>query len=223
MSKIEIQQKYISSQSWYQIIDLGNGLTTNGIVSVSRRMKRLGEVDFTGKSVLDIGCNSGGNSIWAKKFGARKVVGIDLSKHRISQARKLANFEKLTIDFKCINLFDYYSKSKFDIIMCFAVITEIQDLLGALSKIRYLMNDVAYIELNLAKPRLYLSTSKVWIRGFKGISRTKAVLEIYQHKTGLTLSPSLDVIQQFFGTNFKIENLGMGERYDLIKVTKIKV
>jgi len=222
MSNIKIQQNYILSQSWYQTIELSNGLSTNGSVSVSSRMKRIGQVDFSGKTVLDIGCNSGGNSLWAKKFGAQKVVGIDLSKRRISQARKLAKFEKLTIDFKCINLFNYNPKSKFDVILCFAVVTEIQDLVGALSKIKYLMNDVAYVELNLAKPRLYLSTSKVWLRGFKGISRTKSVLEIYQHKVGLTLSPSIEVVKQIFGTNFKIENLGRGERYDLIKVTKHK-
>lgn len=221
MSKNEFKE-YISSQSWYQQIELSNGLNTNGNVSVSNRMKRIGKIDFYGKSVLDIGCNSGGNTLWAKKLGASKVVGIDINQKRISQAKKLANFEKLKIEYKYINIFEYNPKLKFDIVMCFAVVTEIQDLIGVLSKISQLMNDQAYIELNLAKPQLYISTSKTWLKGFKGISRTKAVVEVNQHKVGLTLSPSLGVIELIFGNDFKVAHIGRGERYDLIKVTRIK-
>ena len=222
MPKIETQKKYISSQVWYQQIELSNGLSTNGNVSVAKRMKRIGKIDFYGKSVLDIGCNSGGNSLWAKKLGARKVIGIDVSQNRISQAKKLANFENLKIEYKCVDIFEYSSKVKFDLVMCFAVVTEIQDLIGVLSKISKLMNGEAYIELNLAKPKFYISTSRTWIKGFKGISRTRAILEINQHKVGLTLSPSLGVIELIFGTDFKIEHIGRGERYDLIKVTRKK-
>jgi SAM-dependent methyltransferase len=220
MESIKNQKKYISKQSWYQQIELSNGLITKGTVSVSKRMERIGEINFTNKSVLDIGCNSGGNCLWAKKFGAKKVVGIDLDRKRISQAQKLANFEKLKIDFNQVDLFEYNPKFKFDIIMCFAVITEIQDLIGALDKIKSLMKDRAYIELNLAKPKFYLSTSRIWLRGFSGISRKQALLEIYQHKIGLTFSPSIEVVSIIFGSDFKVERLGRGERYDLIQVVK---
>jgi len=220
MRRVNSQLKYLSSQSWYQRINLTNGLITDGKISVSKRMEKIGKIDFFNKTVLDIGCNSGGNTLWAKKFGARKVVGIDKNEIRISQAKKLASFENTKIDYRCLDIFEYNPKHKFDIIMCFAVITEIQDLVGVLIKIKNLLGEQAYLELNLAKPKFYFSTSRTWLKGFNGIRRTRAITEIYQHKVGLTLSPSIELVQLIFGADFVVEKIGKGERYDLIKVFK---
>lgn len=40
---------------------------------------------FQGKTVLDVGCGKGRHVYWAKKFGAKEVVGIDLS-HAVDAA-----------------------------------------------------------------------------------------------------------------------------------------
>lgn len=50
--------------------------------------QRLGDIDFTGKSVLDIGCGHGALSIHAAQNGAKRVVGVDIDADRIYFARK---------------------------------------------------------------------------------------------------------------------------------------
>lgn len=52
---------------------------------------KLDEVDFEGKDVLDVGCNSGAFCMYAVDRGAKKVVGFDLN-HHIRAARVLGFF-----------------------------------------------------------------------------------------------------------------------------------
>jgi len=52
---------------------------------------RLDEIDFTGKSVLDVGCNLGSMCIEASGRGAKSVVGVDLS-HVTDVAFEISNW-----------------------------------------------------------------------------------------------------------------------------------
>lgn len=60
----------------YQPVD---ELNIRGTRDMETRIKamRLGEIDFTGKTVLDIGCNLGYLCRWATEQGAWRVVGVD--------------------------------------------------------------------------------------------------------------------------------------------------
>jgi 2-polyprenyl-3-methyl-5-hydroxy-6-metoxy-1,4-benzoquinol methylase len=49
-------------------------------------------IDFTGKTVLDIGCNNGSISFEAFNRGASKVLGLELLLPRVNAARSIANF-----------------------------------------------------------------------------------------------------------------------------------
>lgn len=51
--------------------------------------------DFTGKTVLDLGCGYGWNCIDFINRGADRVVGIDISKKMLEIARKDASHEKI--------------------------------------------------------------------------------------------------------------------------------
>ena len=66
-------KNWISNQDWYQTIDLNNGLTTAGKVKTNLRIEWFNQFNFTNKTVLDIGCNSGQYSLYAKKRGAKNV------------------------------------------------------------------------------------------------------------------------------------------------------
>jgi len=78
-----------------------------------------------GKTVLDLGCNTGyGTSLLSKI--AKKVVGVDVSKEAISAAKK--DYGSLGIDFRVIDGKQMpFDDDEFDVIMCCQVIEHIVD------------------------------------------------------------------------------------------------
>src|SRR5688572_26110273 len=53
-----------------------------------RFLELLHEVDFKGKSVLEIGCGPGGNLVEIKKRNPARLAGVDISAQMIELARK---------------------------------------------------------------------------------------------------------------------------------------
>jgi tRNA (mo5U34)-methyltransferase len=82
----------------------GNALHTSGphpCVAVLASLHRFGyPTDFSGKTVLDIGCNSGFYSFAAKLRGARSVVGIDYFQHCVDQAMLMQEILQIDVDFR---------------------------------------------------------------------------------------------------------------------------
>jgi tRNA (mo5U34)-methyltransferase len=72
-------RKAVSRHIWVHSIDLGKGIVTPGIWGPPNPMilGALGDIDFTGKKVLDIGCWDGLWSFEAERRGAREVVATD--------------------------------------------------------------------------------------------------------------------------------------------------
>ena len=118
-----------------------------------------GAMQIKNKTVLDIGCNSGFYCLWAKRCSASRVVGVDILEKRIMQAKTLAEIEGLDIEYYNYDLFQIGDLGTFDIVFCFAVMTEIQDMLGAFEIIKKITKQKAYIELAIAKPLIYISKS----------------------------------------------------------------
>lgn len=56
--------------------------------------------DFTGKRVLDIGCNAGFYSFVAKLRGAESVLGVDYFQHCIDQALLMRKILQVDVDFR---------------------------------------------------------------------------------------------------------------------------
>ena len=92
-------ENWAESQDWYQAIKLRNGYVTKGNEFEGIRGKLLSNIDFNGKRVLDVGCNSGKYALLAKARGALEVIGVDVDKNRLEQARTLAVNENLDIKF----------------------------------------------------------------------------------------------------------------------------
>jgi ubiquinone/menaquinone biosynthesis C-methylase UbiE len=217
----ETFRNWVQSEEWYQTIELSGGITTRGSVDSRQRMRFLERIDPRDMRVLDIGCNSGAYSLWAKRNGAREVIGIDIQDKRLEQARKLAAHERLDITFTNRDLLTLHELGTFDLVMCFAVVTEIQDLFGALGAIARVIGKQALLELNLAKPVAYVSRSKNFIRGYPGISRRTAVCEPRHTKHGWMIDPSLDVLAAVFGSQFRVRELGESVRYDMVEITRL--
>jgi SAM-dependent methyltransferase len=213
-------ESWIASQSWYQTIELSNGLVTPGKFDTKRRIKFLECIDFNNQTVLDVGCNSGQFCLYAKKRGAQRVVGIDINHERLEQARKLADLEGLEIEYHEMGLFDAKDFEPFDIVFCFSVLTEISDFFGALEVLKRLIKEQAYFELDLAKPLCYISYSRNWVYKTAGIPRHKAVAEIRHTKHGFMVSPTFEVFRKALGPGFTTTSLGQSVRYEMLHVNR---
>jgi len=80
--------------------------------------------NIAGKRVLDVGCNIGQFSFFAKKAGAEYVLGVDVVKNKgfIDLAKEIRNFLNLDVDFKCIDdSTNLLHEGKFDVILCMSV------------------------------------------------------------------------------------------------------
>ena len=220
-SKDEYKQ-WIESEDWYQTIELPGGLVTPGSWPTHKRKEIFENIDFKNKSVLDIGCNSGQYSFLAKEMGAKEVVGIDVLSKRINQARVLGENEGYEIDFQEKGIFNVADlNKKFDVVLCIAVLTEINDFFGAVESLKSVIGSYALIELDLAKPVMYLSGSRRWWRGYKHLSRRTALTEVRQIKNGsYVISPTFELLQELFGSDFKLQRKAGGVRYDLVEVLR---
>ena len=210
-------RKWINDQDWYQTIHLKDGLITPGNLKTDSRMAWLDKFNFLNKTVLDIGCNSGQYSFYAKKAGAQSVTGIDIDEKRIYKARMLALNEGHDINFHIAGIEQVPSFGKFDIIICIAVVTEVENLLGALRAIRDVTNEIVILEMDLARPLIYASSNKNWWKKDKKLSRLSRVAEMHRHThAGWVVHPSFEMVAEFFGDKFEATFLGRGLRYHKI-------
>lgn len=214
-------QKWIDDHTWYQKIKLSCGLETPGSVDCKKRLSFLSDVQVHEKTILDIGCNTGYYCLWAKKNGASKVVGIDIDQQRLEQAKTLNEIEGLDIEYYNKPISAAVELGQFDLVFCFAVLTEIHDLLGSLGALTKVIAKKAYVELALAKPVFYLSRSKFWLGSFIRKDYSRHILEIRNSKKGHMLSPSLGAIRDIIGNDFKVLSLGKGLRYDMISIERL--
>lgn len=224
MKSLDSIQQYIDSQEWYQTIHLSNGITTPGKFRTDAREIFLKKIDFSGQSVIDIGCNSGQYCLLAKKLGASEVLGVDVSEKRINQAKKLAEIEGLEITFKTTNI-ENIPKRTFDIVLCFAVLTEIVDFTSALKNLLRLTGTVAFIELAIAyHGRLGLSEEAKNTSNRIQFKRSGPYYPgvIKKRKDGTLIAiPTYELLTELIGSDFDVRQLPGGTRYDLIEVRRI--
>lgn len=90
--------------------------------------------DFTGKTVLDLGCGYGWHCRYAAEHGAKQVLGIDASEKMIDRAKDMTKDDRITyqvMDMMAIDqLPDHY-----DVILSSLAIHYIQDYAGLVAKI----------------------------------------------------------------------------------------
>ena len=221
IENLEEYKKWINEQNWYQTINLKQGLATTGKLNTDSRIPWFDKFDFSNKTVLDIGCNSGQYSLYAKKAGARSVTGLDVNENRIYQAKMLALNEDIDVDFHLAGIDRATDFGKFDIVICIAVVTEVENVLMALRSIRDATNKTAILEMDLARPLIYASSNKEWWKKDPKLSRLGRVAEMHRHKhAGWVIHPSLEMVLEIFGDDFELSFLGKGLRYNKIVLNR---
>lgn len=98
------------------VIEPGMAFGTGRHESTKIMIKLMDAVDFTGKTVLDIGCGSGILALNASLLGAQKILAVDNDFDAVLNARKNALLNKAyTINLACANLQDI--RGTYDIVL----------------------------------------------------------------------------------------------------------
>lgn len=98
------------------IIKFDNVFGDGGHESTQMVLEALYHQNPKCKTILDIGTGTGIQSIFAKKWGADKVVAVDIDISAIYTARK--NFQKNNVEvISQLNIYNEYIEDKFDIIV----------------------------------------------------------------------------------------------------------
>src|SRR5438552_3181274 len=122
-SRQEVTETIRRLGPWYHNVVFAPGVMTNPSnpdypASRWRILENVIPKDLSGKSVLDIGCNSGFFSLEMKKRGADRVVGVDFMPHLLAQARFGSHWFELPLELYESTAYDVRSlDSKFDIVV----------------------------------------------------------------------------------------------------------
>jgi tRNA (mo5U34)-methyltransferase len=109
--------------------------------------------DLRGKSVLDIGCNSGFFSLEMKRRGAERVVGIDIMLYLLAQSRFTSHWFDLPVELYECGAYDLQKlNTKFDIVVFIGVLYHLKHPLYALEQIAGLCKETMYFQSAIKGP-----------------------------------------------------------------------
>ncbi|MFA5967467.1 MAG: methyltransferase domain-containing protein [Patescibacteria group bacterium] len=108
---------------FYQDIELPSGVQLKGYSDSAQTWNRLSSIiDFTGKTVLDIGCFHGFFSFKAEEAGAKAVVGIDHSLPSLDIARRIGWLKNARATFHEGDMDDFTVEQPYDIVLVLNVL-----------------------------------------------------------------------------------------------------
>jgi len=207
-------KEWAFSQKWYQSIHIIDDIVTSGNFDTALRLKLLDLGDLSGKSVLDVGCNSGLHCFEAKKHGALEVTGIDIREDRLYQARILSEIKDLKIDFKKLDILKICELGQFDIVFCFSVVTEVPDLISSLLSLKKVTKETLFLEMAISPfPNIPWTITKNF--KLRRITGKCYLRKIRGHRW--SLMPNMQFIKTLLGEKFKIIVLGKSSRYTMLR------
>lgn len=153
----------LSEINWYHQVPLRDGRITPGRSRVYRLEDEhlYSSIDFTGKSVLDIGCWDGYFSFMAEQRGARRVVAFDNPDYRYGGMDGflfLKDHFQSKVEFVHGSVF-VLPPEKFDIVLCYGVLYHLSDPLAAIINCFQIANESVLVKGLIRhdeKPRLEL-------------------------------------------------------------------
>ncbi|MEM9273996.1 MAG: class I SAM-dependent methyltransferase [Cyanobacteria bacterium P01_F01_bin.143] len=120
-------------EPWGHRIDFSNGVSTstlkqrmpfahNTLQKIKIVEKAIPFTKFRGGEVLDIGCNSGYNSIYLASKYNMHPSGIDVSSRHIEVSNMLSKIANIDADYMIGNAETYSRKNNFDVILHFGTL-----------------------------------------------------------------------------------------------------
>ena len=107
------------------------------------------------KTILDISCGEGYGTKLLKDWGAKRVIGLDISKESIKKARE--NFEEKNVEYivhDAINL-DCFQDNTFDMVVSFETIEHLSDPKKFLKEIKRVATESAVFIITCPNDYLY--------------------------------------------------------------------
>jgi tRNA (mo5U34)-methyltransferase len=151
MNQDEIKER-IATKEWYHSIEVAPGIVTPGRYNPKPILDTMGfPDDFSGKSVLDIGCYDGFFSFEAERRGAARVLGID--RHAadwkgFETARQILGSK---VEYRNMSVYDVSPETvgTFDIVLFPGVFYHLRHPLLALDRIHSVCKELLFLETHI--------------------------------------------------------------------------
>jgi len=141
--------KDFSKGGWYHSIELPDGQTIQGLLSVEQQRRRLGYFpfpdDLTGKRVLDIGTWDGWYAFEMERRGADVMAIDNVEQPAFHLARDRLGSK---VDYRVMSVYDLSPDTvgRFDIVLFFGVLYHLKHPLLGIEKVCSVTKDMAFIE-----------------------------------------------------------------------------
>ena len=164
MTPERITSELVKLQPWFQYIDLGGGIFTKSQSAIGEPLeyprptwetvKVCLPANFSGKSVLDVGCNAGFYAIEMKRRGAARVLGVDSQRSLIRQAIFVRDVLGLDIEYRRLSVYDLdpIAMGQFDVTLALGLIYHCKHLVLALEKLFAMTRELLVIETAIYPP-----------------------------------------------------------------------
>ena len=124
-------------------------ISSNDLIEIPQLFELIGDVKD--KEILDLGCGAGDHDRKLEQLGAKYILGIDISKKMLEEAKK--NTDSNNIEYKLLSMNDIDKLNKnFDLVVSSLAIHYIEDYDGLCKKVYNLLNDGGYFIFSHGHP-----------------------------------------------------------------------
>jgi tRNA (mo5U34)-methyltransferase len=172
----------INSKEWYHVIEVAPGIRTPGRYDPSQYLDIMGfPKDFTGKTVLDIGCFDGFFSFEAERRGAKYVLGID--RHPVDHrgfaiARDLLGSK---VDYRVSSVYDISPEDHgtFDVVLFLGVLYHLRHPILAIEKIHRVCRETLFLETHVLDECFVDRERQIPLKGIHPLLVNSPIMQFY--------------------------------------------
>ncbi|HEY0173531.1 MAG TPA: DUF1698 domain-containing protein [Pyrinomonadaceae bacterium] len=164
MTREEIEARVERLGPWFHCVELGEGLRTKTRSAVGEpvehprptweKVRAALPEDFSGLSVLDVGCNAGFYAVELKRRGASRVLGLDSQRNLVRQAVFVRDVLGLDIEYRRMSVYDLDPRElgQFDVTLALGLVYHCKHLVLALERLFAVTRGLLVLETAIYPP-----------------------------------------------------------------------